>query len=106
MSLLTVEHRLSLKPFAVVPALLDLPEIECDRGSVSNVSKSSCLSSMHDSVNLEEGCLITKSVKYTHRLAHIVKAVSGNPQPVVSQEFQSDHTGTADAKALTIAGPH
>ena len=32
MSLLTEEHRLSVKPFSAVPALLDLPEIK--RGSV------------------------------------------------------------------------
>jgi len=44
---------------------------------------------MGGSVNLEEGCLITKSVKYAHQLAHMVNAVrSGDPQPIVSQRFQ------------------
>jgi hypothetical protein len=39
---------------------------------------------MHGTVELEEGCLITKSVKYTHQLAHMVNAVrSGEPKPVV-----------------------
>lgn len=80
MSLLTKEHRLSVKPFAAVPALLDLPEIK--RGaSASNVS--SCLSSMGGSVDLEEGCLITKSVKYAHRLAYMVNAAhSGDAKPI------------------------
>ncbi len=87
MSLLTEEYRLSVKPFAAVPALLDLPEIRRGPASVSNVS--SRLSSMRGSVNLEEGCLITKSVKYTHQPAHMVNAVrSGDPQPIVSQNFQ------------------
>ena len=87
MSLLTEEHRLSTKQFAAVQALLDLPEIQREPASVSNGS--SHLSSMYGSVDLEEGCLITKSVKYAHQLAHMVNAVrSGDPQPVVSQKFQ------------------
>ena len=86
MSLFTKEHRLSVKPFAAIPALLDLPEIQREPASVSNLSSHS---SMCGSVDLEEGCLITKSVKYTHRLAHMVNAVcSWDPQPVVSQKFQ------------------
>jgi hypothetical protein len=92
MSLITKEHhRLSVKPFASVPALLDLPEIrrqlEPATGTDSKVS--SHLSPMHGGVGLEEGCLITKSIKYTHQLAHMVSAVRfGDPQPVVSQKFQ------------------
>ena len=87
MSLLTEEHRLSVKPFAAVQALLDLPEIKRGPASVSNVS--SRLLSICGSVNLEEGCLITKSVKYAHQLAHMVNAVrSGDPQPIVNQRFQ------------------
>ena len=38
MSLLIEKHRLSVKPFAAVPALLDLPEIKRGPASVSNVS--------------------------------------------------------------------
>jgi len=87
MSLLTKEHRLSVKPFAAVPALLDLPEIKRGPASASNVS--SRLSPMRGSVDLEEGCLITKSVKYVHQLAHMVNEVSsGDSQPIVSQRFQ------------------
>ena len=83
MSLLTNEHRLSVKPFAAVPALLDLPEIQREPASVSNVS--SRLSTMCGGVDLEEGCLLTKSVRYTHQVAHIINAVrSGDPQPIVS----------------------
>ena len=44
---------------------------------------------MCGSVDLEEGCLVTKSMKYAHKLAHMVNAVhSGDPQPVVSEKFQ------------------
>lgn len=89
MSLLTEEHRLSVKQFAAVPALLDLPEIQREPASVSNVSSRLLQSSMRGSVDLEEGCIITKSVKYAHQLAHMVNAVrSEDPQPVVSQKFQ------------------
>jgi len=73
MSLLTKDHRLSVKQFAAVPALLDLPEIQRKPASVSNVS--SRLSSMRGGLDLEEGCFITKSVKYTHQVAHMVNAV-------------------------------
>jgi hypothetical protein len=85
MSLLTNEHRLSAKRFAAVPALLDLPEIQREPASVSNVSSRSSI--MRGGVDPEEGCLITKSVKYTHQLLHMVDAVrSGDPQPIVSQK--------------------
>jgi hypothetical protein len=93
MSLLTKEYRLSVKSFAAVPALLDLPEIQRETASVSNVySRHSRLSSMRGSVDLKEGCLITKSVKYTHQLAHMVNAVcSGDPQPIVSQSSKRSY---------------
>ena len=87
MSLLTEEYRLSVKQFAAIPALLNLPEITRGPASVSNVS--SRLSSMRGGVNLEEGCLITKSVNYTHKLAYMVSVGhSGEPQPIVSRWFQ------------------
>ncbi|KAF8344504.1 hypothetical protein F5887DRAFT_1075330 [Amanita rubescens] len=80
MSIITKDHHLSVKPFAAVPAVLDLPEIQCEPASVSNISSRS---SMRGNVDLEEGCLITKSVKYAHHLAHMVNAVrSGDPQPL------------------------
>jgi hypothetical protein len=86
MSLIT-KDRLSVKPFGAVPALLDLPEIQREPASVSNVS--SRLSSLRGGVHLEEGCLVTKSVKYAHQLAHMVNAVrSRDPEPVVSQKFR------------------
>lgn len=88
MSRLTNEHRLTVKPFATVPSLLDLPKIQREPASVSNVS--SC-SSIRGDVDLEEGCLVTKSVKYTHRVARLVNAVRfGDPVPIVSQKFQHD----------------
>ena len=86
MSLLTNDSRLSVKPFAAVPALLDLPEIHRQPASVSNVSSRSSVCS---DVDLEKGCLVTKSVKYTHQVAHLVNAVRfGDPVPNVSQIFQ------------------
>jgi hypothetical protein len=85
-SLLTKEHRLTAKQFASVPALLDLPEIQRVPASVSNVSSRLSSSGRYGNIELQEGCLITKSVKYTHQLAHMVNAVhSVDPQPVVGQ---------------------
>ena len=84
MSLITAEYHLSVKPFAAVPALLNLPEIICGPATVSNVS---CFSSMRSSsVNLMEGCLTTKSVKYAHQLAHIVMSEFSNlaSEPVLT----------------------
>lgn len=94
MSLLTKDGRLSVKPFAVVPALLDLPEIHRQPASVSNVSSRSSVSG---GVDLEEGCLITKSVKYTHQVAYLVNVVrSGDPVPIVSETFQEDSPPNAE----------
>ena len=47
---------ISVKPFAKVPALGDLPEIQPAEGSVSNVSSTR---GIDGSVDLAEGCLIT-----------------------------------------------
>ncbi|KAF5373473.1 hypothetical protein D9615_009468 [Tricholomella constricta] len=55
-----------------VPALLDLPVIQRTPASVSNISSSPGLDG---GVDLSEGCLITKAIKYTHQLAHWVNAV-------------------------------
>ena len=84
MSLITAEYHLSVKPFAAVPALLNLPEIICGPATVSNIS---CFSSMRSSsVNLKEGCLTTKSMKYAHQLAHIVMLEFSNlaSEPVLT----------------------
>jgi hypothetical protein len=87
MSFLGHGNILSVKAFAKVPAVLDLPEIRRETASVSNVS--SRHESMRDSVSLEEGCILTKTVKYTHKLVHFVNAVhGGDPVPIVSQNFQ------------------
>jgi len=94
MSLLTKDGRLSVKPFAAVPALLDLPEIHRQPASVSNASSRS---SARGGVDLEEGCLITKSVKYTHQVAYLVNEVRfGDPVPIVSEKFQEDSTASVE----------
>lgn len=106
MSLITHQHRLSVKEFAAVPAVLDLPEIQRDAASVSDVSPRS--SKRGGIVDLEEGCLITKSVKYVHQLVHWVNAVcSGDPGPAVSQKFQVDPPTAAEQRFLLVTGePH
>lgn len=58
-----------------------------DPASASNVSSRrpsvSRLSSIRGGVDLEESCLVTKSVKYVHQLAHMVNAVRlSNPRPI------------------------
>jgi hypothetical protein len=84
MSLLTHEGRLTVKAFASVPALADLPEIQQQPGSVSNVSSLPAPSTTR--INLAEGCILTKSVKYTHQLTHWVNGVhSGDSSEVVSR---------------------
>ena len=91
MSLLTNDHRISVKPFAAVPNLLGLPEIQRRPEAQSPTISSYRWPPLRGNVNLEEGCLIAKSTKYTHQLAHMVNAVrSGNPRPIVSQNFQGD----------------
>jgi hypothetical protein len=41
---------------------------------------------MEDGVDLAEGCIVTKTIKYTHQLAHWINAVhSGDPKDVVSE---------------------
>lgn len=88
MSLLTREGRITLKAFASVPPLADLPEIQQAPGSVSNLSS---IQSADDRIDLAEGCILTKSVKYTHQLVHWVNAVhSGDPGDVVSRKLIGD----------------
>src|ERR1700722_5129773 len=82
MSLRTKSGRITVKPFARVPALRGLPEIKRAGGSVSSVSSRH---GIDGGVDLAEGCLITRSIKYTHRLAHWVNAVrSGDSTGIVS----------------------
>ena len=88
MSLLTKEGHLSVKTCAFVPAVLNLPEIKRAPRSVSNVSLRSSHRGPGGGVDLTEGCMLTKSVKYTHQLSHLISAVrKGDPQPVVSRKF-------------------
>jgi hypothetical protein len=85
MSLLTHEGHITCKAFASVPTLVDLPEIQQQPGTVSNISS---LQGPDNSIDLAEGCILTKSVKYTHQLAHWVNAVhSGDPRGVVSRKL-------------------
>jgi hypothetical protein len=51
-----------VKPFAKVPALSDLPEIQPAEGSVLNVSSRH---RTYGSFDLVEGCITTRSIKYT-----------------------------------------
>ena len=82
MSLVTPQGRITVKPFAAVPALLNLDEIQRQPRSVSQISS---FQGDNDGVDLAEGCMLTKSVKYTHQLAHWVNAVgSGDLSEVVS----------------------
>jgi len=92
MLLLTGEDRISVKPFAKVPALLDLPAIQRAPASVSNVSSSRGSTGGVDLA--QEGCLITKAIKYTHQLAHWVNAVrneSGDCHLIVSSRLMDAH---------------
>lgn len=87
MSLLTEEGHLSVKPCSFVPAILDLEIIRAPC-SVSNVSLRSSYRGPGGGVDITEGCMLPKSVKYTHQLSHFITAVrKGDPQPVVSRKF-------------------
>jgi hypothetical protein len=83
MSRLTHEGRITVKAFASVPALAGLPEIWQQPGSVSNISSLSGLDTT-SMINLAEGCMLTKSVKYTHQLTYWMNAI-GDPIEVVSE---------------------
>jgi hypothetical protein len=88
MSLLTREGRITFKTFALVTTLANLPEIQQQPGTVSNISS---LQGADNRIDLAEGCILTKSVKYTHQLAHWVNAVhSGDPKEVVSRKLIGD----------------
>ena len=82
MSLVTAQGRITVKKFAAAPALLELDEIQRQPASVSQVSS---FRGANDGVDLAEGCMLTKSVKYTHQLVHWVNAVlDEDPSGVVS----------------------
>ena len=80
--LVTPEGRVT---FAAVPALLDQPAIPRPSPTVSNASS---FHELDGGVDLTEGCLVTKTVKYTHQLTHWVNAVqNGDPTEIVSTQF-------------------
>ena len=82
MSPLSRQGRISVKPFASVPPLGDLPPIQRAQASVSNVSSHR---GVEDGVDLSEGCFVTKTLKYTHQLSHWVNAVRNeDPGPIAS----------------------
>lgn len=86
MSLLTRQGRFTVKAFASVPALADLPEIQQEPCSASDIS--SFQSTFGSIIDLNEGCILTKSVKYTHQLIHWVNAAhDGDPIEVVSRKL-------------------
>jgi hypothetical protein len=85
MSKLSKAGRITVKPFAAVPEIpiLNFPAIVRGLPSVSNVSAECGIAG--NEVSLEEGCLITKTIKYTHQLAHWVNAVrNGDERFIVS----------------------
>jgi hypothetical protein len=97
MSLVTRNGRISVKPFTKVPPLVNLPGILPTHASVSNVSSNSRV--QEGGVDLSEGCLVTKSLKYTHQLIHWINAIrTGDPTEVVSRHKPSD----TDADAFFI----
>lgn len=83
------QGRITVKPFAKVPplAVANLPQILPAQGSISNVS-SHHGAELEEGVNLAEGCLMTKTIKYTHRLTHLINAV-GNEDPEGSDPIAS-----------------
>lgn len=90
MSLLNHRHQITVKPFALVPALLDLPAIDREPASVSNASSRHLSESIRASIDLAEGCILTKTIKYTHQVVHFVDVVqSGDPIPVVCLKSHS-----------------
>ena len=82
MSLLTKTQRISVPQFASVPSLGDLPNIQRAPASISDTSTREGV----DVLDLaEEGCMVTKCVKYTHQLAYWIDVVDkGDPDVVVS----------------------
>ena len=79
MSLLTHEPRITVKAFPSVPSLADLPEIQQEHGSISDVSS---LQGSIGGLDLAEGCFLTKSLKYTHSLVHWINAVHSGREVV------------------------
>ncbi len=96
MSFVTPGRRISVKPFAKVPALetFNLPAIlRGDGSSVRDVS--SLRGSVNEGVDLNEGCLVTKTIRLSHQLVHWVNAVrkpNGDRDAVVRRACMCAHT--------------
>lgn len=71
MSPISSRGRLSVRPFASVPSLADLPPIQRAQASVSDASS---LPGVEGCIDLSEGCFVTKTTKYIHLLTHWVDA--------------------------------
>lgn len=103
MSLLTRGGRITVKAFAAVPALADLPEIQQDTDSVSDTM--STFEGADSIVNLAEGCFLTKSLKYTHQLAQWVNYPrSRDPAKLVSTELILDYSPPQLLILLSLSG--
>ena len=85
MSLVTKENRISVRQFAPVPSLLGLPALIRPDPAVSSVSS---FQGAGPKVDPDEGCLLTKTVKYTHKLTRMVDAArSEDSTSVVSRRY-------------------
>ena len=74
MSLITKDYHISVQQFAKVPPLLNLSEIPHLPGSVSSASSLQHCENGGFGTDLAEGCMVTKSIKYTHRCMHFIQA--------------------------------
>ena len=82
MSFIMPENRLAVKKFVAVPSVLGLSPIVHEP---SLVSSSSTRQAVGGIVDIDVGCMLTKSVKYAHWLGHWVNAVwDGDYSEVVS----------------------
>ena len=83
MTLFTRNSRLTVKPFAAVPKILELG-LEAIVWPTSTISSRLSNHGEEHSVPRIEGCLITKTVKYTHQLTHWINTIkSGDPVEVL-----------------------
>ncbi len=98
MSFVTKDQRVSVNRFAKVPALekFNLPAIlRDDSSSVRDASPLEGPVPVNQQMDLTEGCLVTKTVRLSHQLAHWVNTTrerSGNPDAVVRQACMCAHS--------------
>jgi len=98
------DNRITVKPYARIPPLkvppladlpfVDLPPIMRGDPSDSNITITSQRVSANEEVDLSEGCLVTKSIKYTNQLTHWVHAVRNNDvvADAVVRAFMRSHS--------------